>query len=276
MLSENTKEVLDNYLENFEQSFVGKFKEDMKWRVDRRINTFSSFHSSEAINSLSLDEFKKIISKLWALHSWTNKDWYLENTMKVNFKTFPNVKENIIKLCFSNAPIENRVNTFLKQTNGMKLAFISEILYLSSDSHFPIHNGETKKLLKQLGINLRDRLPRGNKRNPGLFYKEFVSVYTEILNYVKSKNKIIDTFEKLDAFFWRTDYPDDSVIVPSVNQKHDELTENFSILVVKMGGKQKEFDNIKRQWKEQKVASFGFLELEGYDPKKYGATRLST
>ena len=269
MLSENTKEVLDKYLENFEQSFVGKFKEDMKRRVDRRINTFSSFHSSEAVYSLNLDEFKKIVSKFWAMQFLTNKDWYLDNTMKVNSKTFPSVKENIVKLCFSNTPIENRVNTFLKQTNGMKLAFISEILYLSSDSHFPIYNGETKKLLKQLGINVRDRLPRGNKRNQGLFYKEFVSVYTEILHYVKSKNKIIDTFEKLDTFFRRTDYFDDSVIVPSVNQKHDELTENFSILVVKMGGKQKEFDNIKRQWKEQKVASFGFLELEGYDPKKY-------
>ena len=179
------------------------------------------------------------------------------------------MKENITKLCFSNTPIENKVNTFLKQTNGMKLAFISEILYLSSDSQFPIYNGETKKLLKQLGINLRDRLPRGNKRNQGLFYKEFVSTYTEILNYVKSKNKIIDTFEKLDTFFWRTDCPDDSVIAPSLSQKHDDLTENFSILVVKMGGMQKHFDKIKKQWKEQKVASFGFLDLEGYDPKKH-------
>ena len=269
MLLENTKKVLDKYLEQFEQNFVNQFKEDMKVRVERRKNTFNSFHSSEAINSLSLDEFKKIISELWAVQFWTNKDWYFENTMKMNAKTFPSIKENIAELCFSDTPIENRVNTFLEQTNGMSFAFVSEILYLSSDSQFPIYNGTTKKILKQLGINLRDRLSRGDKGNQGLIYKEFVSVYEEILNYVKSKNKIIDTFEKLDTLFWRTDYSDDSIVIPSIGQKQDDLTEDFSILVVKMGRTQKNFDKIKKQWEEQKVASFGFHDLEGYDPKKH-------
>ena len=269
MLLENTKKVLDKYLEQFEQNFVNQFKEDMKVRVERRTNTFSSFHSFEAINSLSLDEFKKIISELWAVQFWTNKDRYFENKMKINAKTFPSIKENIAKLCFSETSIENRVNTFLKQTNGMNLGSISEILYLSSDSRFPIYNGKTEKLLKQLDINLRDRLSRGDKRNQGLIYKEFISIYKEILNYVKSKNKIIDTFEKLDTFFWRTDCPDDSVIVSSITQKQNDLTKDFSILVVKMGRTQKKFDKIKKQWGEQKVASFGFQDLEGYDPKKH-------
>ena len=88
MLSENSKKVLDKYLETFEQNFVDKFKKDMKWRVDRRINTFSSFHSSEAFNSLNLDQFKKIMSNLWAFQFWKNKNWYFENTMKINSKTF--------------------------------------------------------------------------------------------------------------------------------------------------------------------------------------------
>ena len=271
MLSENTKNILDKNLEIFKQNFADKFEEEIKGRADRRTNTFSSFHSSEAINSLGLDEFKKNLSKLWASRSWANKDWYFENTMKLNIKTFPNIKENIIKLCFFDAPIENRVNAFLEQTNGMSFGFISEILYLSSDSKFPIYNGTTKKLLKQLGINLKDRLPRGNKRNKGMIYKEFVSVYKEILEYVKSKNKMIDTFEKLDTLVWMTNYSDDSTTASSINQKQDDLTENFSILVVKMGARQKEkdFHTLRQIWKEQKVASFGFTELEAYDPKKY-------
>ena len=140
MLSENTKKTLDKYLEIFKQNFADKFEEEIKWRVDRRENTFNSFHSSEAINSLSLDEFKKTISELWAFRFWTNKDWYFENTMKINIKTFPNIKESIIKLCFSDTPIGNRVSVFLEQTNGMSLGFISEILHLSSDSQFPIYN----------------------------------------------------------------------------------------------------------------------------------------
>ena len=155
MLSENAKKVIDKYLENFEQNFIDKFKEKMKGRIDRRTNTFNSFHSSEAINSLSLDEFKETVFKLWALRLWGDKDQYFKNKMKINVKTFPSVKESIVKLCFSNAPIENRVNTFLKQTSYMGSGFISEILYLSSDSKFPIYNGETKEFLKQLGINIR-------------------------------------------------------------------------------------------------------------------------
>ena len=269
MLSEKTKKTLDKYLEIFKQNFADKFEEEIKWRVDRRKNTFNSFHSSEAINSLSLDEFKKTISELWAFRFWTNKDWYFENTMKINIKTFPNIKESIIKLCFSDIPIGNRVSVFLEETNGMSLGFISEILHLSSDSQFPIYNGTTRKFLKQIDINLRDRLPRGNKRNRGLIYKEFVSIYKEILDYVKSKNKMIDTFEKLDALVWNTDYFDDSIKVSPTSQKQDDLTEDFSILVVKMGSSQKEFYKVKKQWKEQKVASFGFSDLEGYDPKKY-------
>ena len=269
MLSENTKKILDKYLEIFEKNFVDKFKEKMKGRIDRRKNAFSGFHSSKAINSLSLDEFKKTVFKLWALRLWGDKDQFFKNKMKINVKTFPSIKESIVKLCFSNAPIENRVNTFLKQTSYMGSGFISEILYLSSDSKFPIYNGETKEFLKQLGINIRDRLPRGNKRNRGLIYKEFVSIYTEILDYVKSKNKMIDTFEKLDALIWIIHSSDEAVIVPSISQKRDDLTENFSILVVKMGRSQKDFYKMKEQWKEQKVAAFGFPDLEGYDPKKH-------
>ena len=189
MLSENAKKRLDEYLEIFEQGFVDQFKKDMKERTDRRENFFRCFHSFEAIKSLSLDDFKEKFSKLWAFQFWSNKDWYFENIMKLNAKTFPDLKENIAKLCFSNESIETRVNAFLEQTQGMQIAYISEVLYLSTNSKFPIYNQKAKEFLKQLGVNLRDRLPRGNKRNLGLIYKEFLSVYQEVLDYMTSKKQ---------------------------------------------------------------------------------------
>ena len=240
----------------------------MEERIYRRTKTFSSFHSFDGINSLSLDDFKEKIFQLWAFSGWHNKDWFFENTMKVNAKTFSCIKENVAKLCFDEGSIEDKINTFLEETNGMRVAFISEILYLATDSNYPIYNQKVKTVLEQLGVNLKDNLPRGSKSNRGLIYREFVNVYQEILSYVNSKNKLIDTFEKLDTLFLLVNYSDDAVGIPSALKKHDDLTVDFSILVVKMGSKQKNFHQLKEIWTNEKIASFGFKDLNGYDPKE--------
>ena len=268
MLSENAKKVLDKHIEIFEKDFVDKFKKDMEERVYRRTKTFSSFHSSEGINSLSLEDFKDKIFQLWAFSGWVNKDWFFENTMKINAKNFPSIKDNIAKLCFSKEELEDKINTFLEETNGMGFAFISEILYLATDSQYPIYNQKAKTVLEQLGVNLKNNIPRGNKSNCGLIYSEFVTLYQVVLDYVSSKTKLIDTFEKLDTLFWLVNYSDDGVVTPLALKKHDDLTNDFSILVVKMGRKKKDFHQLKKIWDKEKITSFGFEDLKGYDPKK--------
>ncbi len=235
----------------------------------RRINQYKDFHSFDGITSLSLESFKEKIFNLWAFSSWGNKDWFLENTMKVTSKSFPDVKKNIAELCFGKDEIEVRINNFVEATDGMKYPFISEILYLATDSKYPIYNAKAKTVLEQLGINVKDNLPRGSKRNRGLIYKEFVSTYQQILDYVNSKNKKIDTFEKLDTLFWLVNYSEDASPIP-LSTVQNKSTDDFTILVVKMGSKQKDFHKLKKFWKDESIASFGFShDLDGYDPQKH-------
>lgn len=267
MLSESAKIVLDKHIELFEKSYTEKFKKDIKDREQRRKIFYKEFQSSESINKLDIETFKDKIFKLWAFSGWGNKQWFFENTMKINDQTFSHVKLLLTKLCFENDLIENRINTFLDSMEGMSFAFFTEILYITSDSKFPIYNVKAKTVLNQLNINIKDSLPRGSKRDNGLIYREFIVVYKEILKYISSKNNLIDNFEKLDTLFWLVNYSEDAEPIFD-NDARVADTDEMRIFVVKMGSKQ-DFSKLLQFWKQNSIASFGITpDLNNYDPKK--------
>jgi hypothetical protein len=260
MLNTYAIQKLDELIEHFKTTVTQEvWDKDITEREERRKTHYKVLSSRESLSKISFEQFCVMIEELWALRGWHNKAWFIENQMGLSASNYKDALKALDTLLFGTNELEKKLEEFMQNSSGFGIAIVSEILTLSAANQYPLFNAKSQAVLKSLRIDLKEHSPRGKKKDIYL-YLVFNKFYAEVLAQVKNKLPQITDYYRLDAFFWLLNFSD------KVERLDDSAnSEDDNVIVVKLGSAPN-VESVKTLWKTNSVASFGFKELNNFDP----------
>src|SRR5262245_38937246 len=136
--------------------------------------------TAERLRTISEDEFRFYISRLWAMLIWGNKQYAVDKLIENN--GFQNLTASLAKLVWGDASVESRWDQFRANIKGMGPAMMSEILcYVHSDECM-LWNRRAYVGLNYLGVK---ELPRYYYQLTGKKYRELSGIAKEIAKEMK-------------------------------------------------------------------------------------------
>lgn len=265
-LTELNKDRIDALIISFRDTVSSDaWQAEISERAQRRAEFFNKFSSDDRLATLDYEELRTALKELWALMGWKNRDYFLQEMIKLSESSFPKNLKSLRELIFSTQDIKTRLEDFIANTSGMKIAFASEILMLARPKDYPLYNAKTEAVLINVGLFSKTIRSIYRRRHIPIGYSAFLETYSAILAYVNSKIPEIDDFAKLDAMFWmiKVEASDDDETI-EVEEESDEA----SIRVIRMGTGH-EFSRVFKLFKEKGIAAFGFDDVVDYDPAKF-------
>ncbi len=196
-------------------AFLKYIKEFNKWNdteegkqniTDHRDHQkfFQDKLSKSSLQSMDLDTFKAVYSKLWASNMFSNKDWYIENRLLKPNDGLEPIKKELTKLLYGeNKPVSERYNEFKKNTKGLGSSALTEILHFVFPNKFCLWNEKPKTVIPFLGLdNLLQEKVFKQQISDGKEYEECNNLMTLLKDeLVKSGVRDAD-FINLDCYIW--------------------------------------------------------------------------
>jgi len=147
-------EKIKNYIEQF-KTWLKENEKSKQWEKERkeRVQWCKEKLCPERIDTLSVDDFSKLIKDLWASNVWRNKDYKVQYLIKNN--GFEKIKKELKELLYTNELIEKRWNRFKEKIKGLGPSSISEILAFFNPQEYGLINQKVYKVLPRLGIPIK-------------------------------------------------------------------------------------------------------------------------
>lgn len=142
-------DMLRKYVKQFEAR-LRKELSDAGWRKEReeRSAWFQRALSPGNIETLSADEFGKIIRSLWASRLWTNKDYLVANILEQN--EMDHIRASLKDLLHSRDPLDQRFDRC--KIKGLGPSSITETLVFFDPQQYCLWNDKPKNVLPLLGM----------------------------------------------------------------------------------------------------------------------------
>ena len=193
-------ELLEKHLDKF----ILLAKQNPKQEKDdliQRTNEVRYFQTHLTIGATILmdeEDFYLLISRLWAMSSWGNKRYRIDQIIADN--GLENLKNNLRLLIDEKKPIEERWDSFNKNVKNFGPAMVSEILCKVEPHKYAIWNRRILLGLRYLGV---ENLPRYNYQLTGKLYRE-ICEHVKIIS-IKLKEKGFEDSSLLaaDYFIWQ-------------------------------------------------------------------------
>lgn len=156
---------------------------------------------------LQLDEegLYRLISPLWAMLIWGNKQYVVDKLVSEN--GLDKLRIELAELVWSEQTVAERWDRFRSLIKGMGPAMMSEILCHIHPNTCPIWNRRAKVGLRSLGV---EGLPKYDYQATGDKYVEIASTMLAIVNELKAQGISDANLLTVDYFIWdhlQTDTP---------------------------------------------------------------------
>ena len=168
---------------------------DLEERTERK-EYYQSF-TKEKILNMNEEEFYEYISKLWAMLVWGNKKYKVDQLIDDN--GFVNLKRLLSDLLYGSDSIENRWDSFKKDSKGFGPAMMSELLCYVYPNDCMLWNRTAITAFQILEV---ENIPLHNYQMSGKKYLEMTNIAKEISNTFLSKGSKDSDLLFVDYFFW--------------------------------------------------------------------------
>ncbi|RLF03403.1 MAG: hypothetical protein DRK00_08840 [Thermoprotei archaeon] len=204
-MSRKIDPILRKYLNSFKSYMRSEeCKRALKERKEKT-RLIRELLSRENLERLDEYGFGELIKCLWAIRSWTNKDYVVQRILEDN-DGIENIKRNLKDLLYGAGPFPQRFDRFLNNVKGIGPAMITEILCFFNPSDYGIWNRRARESLKILGMSTR--LPFINKYYiRGVEYQKFNELLKEIALTLRSRKPQGANLLETDFFLyyvWKT------------------------------------------------------------------------
>ena len=177
------------------------------------------------LKQMTTEEFTEYLAKLWAMRIWGNKQYVVDKLVEDN--GFPAIVSHFSELVWSNKPIAERWDKFLKTVKGVGPAMISEILCHTHPDKYMLWNRRAYVALNHLGV---ENLPRYNYQHNGKKYEELCTVAKQIAKEIETMGSIEANLLTVDYFMW-----DQLQVEENLSRIHKPKTGNVTTIPGSVG-----------------------------------------
>ena len=172
-----------------------KLEQDLNERKQR--TEYYQSWTKDRLLKMSEEDLYEYISKLWAMMTWGNKEYYITKLIEDN--GFDAVKSRIAGLVWDMSPIEKRWDTFRESIKGVGPAMMSEILCHAHPNDFITWNRRA-----YVGLNFLEvkKLPRYNYQLTGKKYADLCQIEKEIVAELQKAGISDVNMLTVDYFIW--------------------------------------------------------------------------
>lgn len=130
----------------------------MNERKERK-KSYSQIMSRDNIKNMSEEDFRFVISSLWASGLWTNKDWKIDRLLEDN-GNIQRINEALYDVLYGEDPLYKRYNTFRGKITGIGSAMLSEMMTFLEPNKYGIWNNKPITVIPFLEVkhSLPDRV----------------------------------------------------------------------------------------------------------------------
>jgi hypothetical protein len=171
------------------------FDRETKERLER--SSYYRSWTAERLKTISEEEFRAYISRLWAMLIWGNKQYAVDKLIENN--GFENIKASLADLVWADASIEKRWDQFRAKVKGMGPAMMSEILCHVHSDECMLWNRRAYVGLNYLGVS---ELPRYDYQLTGRKYRELSGVAKKIASEMAGLGIQETNLLSVDYFIW--------------------------------------------------------------------------
>lgn len=231
------------------KSNAAYFDENWSERKDRK-EFYQSF-TKQKLLAMTEDDFLEYISKLWSMLIWGNKKYVVDKLIADN--GFENIKKQLVELLYSDAAIEKRWDSFLKNVKGLGPATISELLTYIDPQEYVIFNKTTILCYTYLGV---PDMPKYNYQYTGKKYVEVCNIAKQIALTMENSGAGDADLLAVDYFLW------DEILPLAEKKVPDDETQTVPVVPKPVSAKDTKslHDEIK-----EKLVAIG--ELLGFDSR---------
>jgi hypothetical protein len=182
--------------------YLKKLKDNPQLSVDdlnerrERIAYYQSW-TAERLKQMTPEDFTEYLAKLWAMRIWGNKQYVVDKLIEDN--GFPAIVNQFSELVWSDKPIAERWDRFLKTVKGVGPAMISEILCHTHPEKYMLWNRRAYVALNHLGV---ENLPRYNYQHNGKKYEELCIIAKIIAKEIETMGAVETNLLTVDYFIW--------------------------------------------------------------------------
>ncbi len=150
-LPEEVVRRIKDYLPGFYEFL--RSEEGEKWLEERmqKLKVFPKMLSRDALEEFTEADFIRIMEMLWANQLWTNIHYPTERILS-SIGGIDKLREQLLKLLWSDRPLSERYDNFRRTVKGMGPARITEILAYVNPDECGIWNRRSREGLKILGL----------------------------------------------------------------------------------------------------------------------------
>lgn len=212
---------------------------DENWSERKERKEFYQSFTKQKLLAMTEDGFLEYISKLWSMLIWGNKKYVVDKLITDN--GFENLKKELVELLYSDAAIEKRWDSFLKNVKGLGPATISELLTYINPQEYGIFNKTTILCYTYLGV---PDMPKYNYQCTGKKYVEVCAIAKQIASKMENAGAEDTDLLAVDYFLWDEVLPfaekkvsdDETQAVPAAHKPvsakdtksmHDEIKEKL-------------------------------------------------
>ncbi|WP_298277760.1 AAA family ATPase [Ferroplasma sp.] len=284
ILQDSEKQELKNYYDHAINA--GDYWAQKRKEHDKHQEVLSKYLSKDNLNLISQDDLKKLLVELWATSQrFKSISGVEKRILKNNNNDFKKIIEGIKDLLYGQEYLEDRINTFSKNINYMKLAYTSEMLHFVYPDKYPLWNLTTEAALEKISPdNLLSYIKSGtySTGKEGQKYKKIIEVMTAIKNSIEKDENIKLDFIDVDILIIAIQRPPDSFASDKENLNKQKLKSKNFIFNGPVGTGKSEFANIlAKKIIENKILSVSEIEqlLKDFNKgdlpiKKYDDERL--
>ena len=171
------------------------FDRETKERLER--SAYYRSWTAEKLRTISEEEFRAYVSRLWAMLIWGNKQYAVDKLIENN--GFENIKASLAELVWGDVSIEKRWDQFRAKVKGMGPAMMSEILCHVHSDECMLWNRRAYVGLNYLGVR---ELPRYDYQLTGRKYRELSAVAKKIASEMAGLGIKETTLLSVDYFIW--------------------------------------------------------------------------
>jgi hypothetical protein len=207
--------------------YLKKLKDNPQLSIDdlnerrERVAYYQTWTAAR-LKQMTTDEFTEYLAKLWAMRIWGNKQYVVDKLIEDN--GFPAIVDHFSELVWSDKPIAERWDRFLKTVKGVGPAMISEILCHTHPDKYMLWNRRAYVALNHLGV---ENLPRYNYQHNGKKYEELCIIAKQIAKEIEAKGSIETNLLTVDYFMW-----DQLQVEENLSRIHKPKTGNVKTLPV--------------------------------------------
>jgi len=180
-LTDEQKKKIRKYINIFKSYSVSEeYKKDIEDRKKRE-EFFSEALTKERIETMTEFELGEMITNLWAIGFWTNKEYIVQKIIADN--GLDKIKRELKNLFYGDDPFEKRFERFTKNIKGLGPSSITEILCFFDPKEYGIWNDKARKALRTLGFE--NMLPLKKYQISGMEYLKFNEVVKSIADELR-------------------------------------------------------------------------------------------